>query len=131
MPDQSDDAALRVRFRALAEAEAESAPPFARTPSCPRVDRRQVAVRVRLTVGVVAAVLALAAVGYAWRARLARPVPFPIDLAAVTWTGPTDFLLETPGAGLLRDVPTIGIRYDTVDGEAPSTPHDTSRRDRT
>ena len=130
MPDQADEA-LRARFRALAENEAESAPPFAPTPSRPRAARRRVVVRVRLTVGAVAAVLALAVLGYARWAWRARPVPYPIDLAAVTWTGPTDFLLETPGAALLRELPAIGSGYDTEGGGVPPALDGTSRRDRT
>ncbi len=131
-PDDSD-AALRARFRTLAVAEAEAAPPFTPPPPAPppQVATWRAALRPRLAVGAAAVVLALAALGYARWAWRARPVPFPIDLAAVTWTGPTDFLLETPGAALLRDVPTIGIRYDTGRSDAPLAPDDTSRRNRT
>lgn len=32
-----------------------------------------------------------------------------IDLGQVTWTAPTDFLLETPGRRLLRSVPPIEV----------------------
>jgi hypothetical protein len=133
MTTDESDAALRARFRSLAAAEAEAAPPFTPPPRpAPlRVATRRAALRPRLVVGTAAAVLALAALGYARWAWRARPVPFPIDPAAVTWTGPTDFLLETPGAALLRDVPTIGIRYDTGRSDAPLAPDDTSRRNRT
>ena len=31
-----------------------------------------------------------------------------IDLAAVRWQAPTDFLLKVPGAELLRTVPQLG-----------------------
>jgi hypothetical protein len=126
MTSNDRDAALRNRFRALAEDEAATAPPFVRPHSGPR----RVLQRPRLAVGAAAAILALAALGYAhWMGR-ARPVPYPIDLAAVTWIGPTDFLLETPGAALLREIPTIGIR-DGAAGAVPPTNDDTLRRNRT
>ena len=125
-PDESD-ALVRARFRALAEAEAEAAPPF----GPPRVGTRPGTLPPRLAVGAAVAVLALAAVGYARWVWRARPVPFPIDPAAVTWTGPTNFLLETPGAALLREIPAISIHYGTEGADAPPAPDDTSRRNRT
>jgi hypothetical protein len=125
-PDERD-AALRARFHALAEDEAANAPPFVR----PRVGPRRAIRRPRLAVGAAAAILALAALGYARWAGRARPVPFPIDPAAVTWIGPTDFLLETPGAALLREIPALGIRDGAAGAAVPSTDDDTLRRNRT
>ena len=34
--------------------------------------------------------------------------PDPQALTSTVWTFPTDFLLNTPGSGLLREVPTFG-----------------------
>jgi hypothetical protein len=50
---------------------------------------------------------------------LARPdrtrptgAPHVVDLGAVVWRSPTDFLLSTPGSELLRSVPAIGVPDD-------------------
>jgi hypothetical protein len=121
------DGALRARFRALAEAEASLAPPFVR----PAADARRFRRRPGLALGLAVVALVLAVLGYArWTART-RPVPCPIDLAAATWTGPTDFLLATPGDALLRDVPTIEVRDGTARAAAPGSRDDTLRRNRT
>jgi hypothetical protein len=111
------DADLHARFAVLAAEDAQAAPPFA----LPRVaPRRRVVPRPR---AVAAAAVLLAAAGYAWWALRPRAAPYPIDLAAVTWTAPTDFLLDTPGLALLRDVPTFIAGADT--GIAPAATDDT------
>jgi hypothetical protein len=118
---EATDDALRGRFRALA-ADDEGLTPTFRLPEPPARGRWPIT---RLAYAAAAVVVLASGAGYAWRALRSEP-PYPIDLGAVTWTGPTDFLLETPGASLLRDMPAIG-------GGAPLAPgltDDTSRRNR-
>jgi hypothetical protein len=122
MIDRDDDP-LRLRFHALAGEDDVTAPPF-RVPA--RATRgRWPATRLAYAA---AAVLAVAGgAGYAWRALRPGP-PYPIDLSAVTWNGPTDFLLDTPGASLLRELPRIGTAG--APGPEPGLTDDTSRRNR-
>jgi hypothetical protein len=119
-----DDVALRGRFQALADEDRAAVPRFA-LPG-PAGGRRWSAGTLAL-----AATAVLAAAGaLGWRLARPRPLPYPIDLATVTWTAPTDFLLGTPGASLLRELPSIGTGYgDRV--PAPTLTDDTLRRNRT
>jgi hypothetical protein len=114
------DAGLRARFAALAAEDARVAPAF----TIPRAER--VRRPVSRPLALAAAVVLMAGVGYAWWATRPRAtVPYPIDLAAVTWTAPTDFLLDTPGLALLRDVPSFTTGTDAESGMAPSRTNDT------
>lgn len=117
------DAGLRARFALLAAEDARAAPPFA----VPRVVRARRSVpRPR---AVAAAVVLAAGAGYAWWVTRPRAAaPYPIDLATVTWTAPTDFLLNTPGLALLRDVPTFTAGTGAEHGLAPAPTDDTVRR---
>ena len=119
-----DDDVLRRRFHALADEDQMATRPF-------RLPERATRGRwpaTRWALAAVAVLTVAGAAGYAWRAFRAEP-PYPIDLGAVTWNGPTDFLLDTPGTSLLRDLPRIG----TTDSVAPSPglTDDTLRRNRT
>jgi hypothetical protein len=125
MTARDDDQDLRARFRALYQKEASVAPAFARPQARALRPRR----RPVLAAAAAIAAVGLAAAGYAWWTRPAPAAPFPIDLSTVTWIGPTDFLLDTPGAALLRDVPALGI--GDVDAGTPFVPDDTARRNRT
>jgi hypothetical protein len=117
------DAGLRARFRALAAEDARAAPPWA----VRRAERGRRSVPRPLAVAAAAVLIAGAA--YAWWAIRPRVVaPYPIDLAAVTWTGPTDFLLDTPGLALLRDVPSFTAGTDAADSSTPALTDDTVRR---
>jgi hypothetical protein len=114
------DAGLRARFRALAAEDARAAPPFA----VPRVEPvRHVVSR---PLAIAAAVVLMAGAGFAWWAtRPHAAPPYPIDLAVVTWTGPTDFLLDTPGLALLRDVPTFTAGTGAAGSLVPGLTDDT------
>jgi hypothetical protein len=114
------DAGLRARFAALAAEDARTAPPF----MVPRVERvRRVVSR---PLAVAAAVVLMAGAGYAWWATRPRAAaPYPIDLAAVTWAAPTDFLLDTPGLALLRDVPSFTAGTGAAGSMAPALTDDT------
>ena len=104
MSAAGDDDRLRVRFRALADEEASSAPAFSRE----RIDAHRALARARrvwrttsatIVVGIAAAVTLVV-----WP----RTPPLEFDLTGVSWYTPTDFLLDTPGSDLLRSIPTIG-----------------------
>jgi hypothetical protein len=123
MMDHDDDA-LRRRFQALAD-EDEIAARLFRLPE--RATRGRWPAT-RLALAAVAVLAVAGAAGYAWRAFRAEP-PYPIDLGAVTWNGPTDFLLDTPGASLLRELPRIGTAGDVP--PAAGLTDDTLRRNRT
>lgn len=53
-----------------------------------------------------------------------------LDLGQVTWTAPSDFLLDVPGRDLLRRVPLIEIRVPALspDSTRPSDSNTTKRR---
>jgi hypothetical protein len=125
MTDDPDDTDLRKRFGALAAEDARAAPPFA----IARTGRRGwTGARLATAATVLLAVAGAAA--YGWWAGRTRPVPYPVDLATVTWEGPTDFLLQTPGAAMLRELPAIGWQSG-AGAPAPGLTDDTLRRNRT
>jgi hypothetical protein len=119
-----DDDALRRRFHALAGEDEMAARPF----RLPEAATRGRWPATRLAVAAAAVLAVAGAAGYAWRVSRPEP-PYPIDLGAVTWNGPTDFLLVTPGASLLRELPRIGTAGDIP--PAPGLMDDTLRRNRT
>lgn len=121
-----DDEALRARFRALATEDQTAVPRFA-LPGPARTPRWSAG---RLAIAATAVLAAAGALGYGWRLTRPRPLPYPIDLAAVTWNAPTDFLLRTPGASLLRELPRIGTGVGDA-APAPALTDDTLRRNRT
>ncbi len=97
------DRELYEQFHALRREAAAGAPEFRATLA--RLARRhernaRLGRRVAIAVAVAAA-LVLFAVG-----RPRKQAIF-VDLAAVRWEGPTDFLLRAPGAELLRTIPTF------------------------
>jgi hypothetical protein len=119
---------LRARFQALRNREVPLAPAF----SLAGADARRVTHRARrmrrawyAAGGVALASAAAVALVVAWP----KAPPFPIDLAGTTWTGPTDFLLDTPGSDMLRTVPMISISTIMLLNTTPPHQGDTSRRD--
>jgi hypothetical protein len=105
MTDENDRDLLQA-FHALRRETAPGAPGFRATLSglAARRDRRARARR-RLTIigALVGLVLLVLAGPFADRTR-----PVRLHVAA-RWEAPTDFLLRTPGAELLRTVPTFTI----------------------
>jgi hypothetical protein len=102
-----EDARLREAFRALRRAESAEAPSFARTLAAARSRRTPRALGWRPLAATAAAAAAALAVAL-W--LVPRPAHEPAPPAARigslgTWATPTDVLLETPGRGLLRDLP--------------------------
>jgi hypothetical protein len=102
--DDARDSTVGRRFRALREEDAGGAPPFGATLDRAYA-RRAPARRVRPIALGAAALIAAALVLLV--ARTHRP-PAAIDLAAVRLPTATDFLLQLPGAELLRSVPQLG-----------------------
>ena len=110
------DDELRRRLRGVAEEVRSLAPAFsperiaARRPSA--IDPR-----------VWYAAAALAGLGAAAAVALvvmrSEPAPFPFDETTASWTGPTDFLLDSPGSTLWRTVPDIALPDDTLIDVSP------------
>lgn len=117
MKGYADDSDLRERFARLREDDRARSPAFSQLidPALRRQGRRgrpAPTVRVGLAIGSIAAIAAL----IFWPGRVSRsppeglwdsPAVTPLELAGV-WRSPTDFLLETPGLDLLRNVPAVG-----------------------
>jgi hypothetical protein len=101
------DPALRDRFEQLRREDAGAAPGFHATMDAAR--RRSTRGRARRprVWAVAAAVVVLVGIAVALLPAPEPPGP-AVDLAAVRWRGPTDFLLTLPGADWLRTVPTFG-----------------------
>jgi hypothetical protein len=103
MSAANGDDRLRAQFRALADEEARGAPAFSREP----INARRALVRARRITASATAVLAVAAVAtfIAWP----RTPSLSFDLTGVSWSTPTDFLLNTPGSDLLSSMPAIAV----------------------
>jgi hypothetical protein len=116
---------LRMRFRAIAREDAAAAPDFSRA----RIDAARPVVRARrawYSAGGFVAVSAAAALLFiVWP----KTPPYPIDLSSTDWSGPTDFLLDTPGSAMLRTVPAIGMQTTSETTTAAEDRGDTSGRD--
>ena len=127
MHDERDDIELRRRFAALREEDAVGIPPFGMPVRRPRPRR--------LPVGLAAAAAALVVAGALWLSRVPERdalAALGIDLGETTWTSPTDFLLNTPGAEFFGDLPTL-FPLDSLAGSAtdagsgqPNVPEDFS-----
>jgi hypothetical protein len=106
----TDDAEQRLQeqFRALRREAGGGTPRFHDTIASLAAHRERAA-QLRRRSWAVAGGIAVAAAALALVALL-RPGgtrPVPVSLAAARWEAPTDFLLRTPGAELLRRLPTF------------------------
>lgn len=113
---QPQDRDLADRFARLRREERNGAPTFANVTARRALQRSR---RVPFVLGLAVALAAAAIVGVLIERDAARrEVPSPLDLRAARWTAPTDFLLNTPGHWLLRDLPRIAapasMQFDTV-----------------
>jgi hypothetical protein len=120
--NSDDDKDLRARFMALRMEEETQTPEFTLSSM-----RRQLPARRLATVfarfGVVAVCLAAILVAVLWL-RSGAPRRQPSQVASViAWRSPTDFLLETPGQGLLQTVPAIGEWHDYSKVAEPGAMH--------
>jgi len=94
---------LRDHYTAERVRDAARSPGYAAVRAGRRLPDRRL-IWLPVVVGALAiVVLAATAV---WRPR--SGLPAGIDLKAVEWTSPTDFLLETAGTEFLEQVPEIG-----------------------
>ncbi len=103
---QADDRDLRERFAAIRHEEETRAPAFRRPSPCVHVARRP---HPRLAVA--AACLALTIAAAAWLVIGSHPAVQPREqttASLTSWKPATDFLLDTPGRDLLRQVPSFG-----------------------
>ena len=131
---RSDDD-LRARFIALRAHDDATAPAFDHVadPGVLARRRRRARTQRRVAELSVPAIVLLATV--AVRAWLATPEPEPgdgvlgVDLGSVYWHAPSDFLLETPGQRLLRDVPTL-VPPIHVPGPVPGLRPESAAADR-
>lgn len=115
MSRQPDDEDLVDRFAAMRRAEAAAAPAFANVRAR---GKRQRSLRAPFALGLAAvATAAIVVAVLASRNRIER-APVGIDLRSASWTAPTDFLLDTPGRWMLRDLPEIAspasMQFDTT-----------------
>jgi hypothetical protein len=104
---EDHDRDLRERFVALRRHVATDAPPFQATVATARA--RGSARWGRRGLWLAAAALAASVALALLLVRRGRPDGHVgIDLTAVRWRAPTDFLLTLPGSELLRSVPRLG-----------------------
>ena len=107
---ERDDEELRGRFAALRREEGALAPTFRGTLAAARAHPRPRPHAGRLGF---AAAAALVLVGLGVILTVGGRHRTPVDLAGVRVHAPTDFLLQLPGAELLRVVPRLGrVSFD-------------------
>lgn len=104
---EHDDRELRDRFQALRREDASGVPPFGATLARARA-RGVGGGGHRWTGWLAVAAVAVVALAVARMLLSNRRHSALIDLAAVRWEAPTDFLLVLPGEDLLRAVPDLG-----------------------
>lgn len=122
------DHELHQRFERQRESALSQARPFDEVVSRGRQRKQRPSLRRPAATGA-AAVLMLVVVLAATRVfredappAAADVSPHRLDLGAVTWRGPTDFLLDTPGREFLLSVPTISaINTGSPDSTARPT----------
>lgn len=128
MTNTPRDHELQQRFERQRESLLSQARPFDDVLSRGRLRKKRPSLRRPAAAGV-AAVLMVVVVLVGTRVlrdetppATADVSPHSLDLGAVTWRGPTDFLLETPGREFLLSVPTISaIRTGSPDSTARPT----------
>ncbi len=125
MRDDDQDPELRGRFARLRREDEAGAPKFAASLREAERARGGRPLEKKLAWGVAAgaAVVMVVALGVAqrwlqWRDSPAGPA-HALEASILDWTAPTDFLLETPGAELLRTTPALG-RLPSVSSGAPA-----------
>lgn len=106
------DHELQQRFERQRESALSQARPFDDVVSRGRLRRQRPSLRRPAAAGVAAVLMVVVLVATRVLADDSPPAtadvsPNSLDLGAVTWRGPTDFLLDTPGREFLLSVPTI------------------------
>jgi hypothetical protein len=116
-----DDRHLREAFRELRDAEAESTPSFERSLAVAR--SRASGKRIGLWRPLLVAASALALLLWATPRTPRERVEWSPAIGSVgAWATPTDVLLETPGRGLLRDLPSWNVRRNGESTEGRREP---------
>jgi isopentenyl diphosphate isomerase/L-lactate dehydrogenase-like FMN-dependent dehydrogenase len=100
------DDELRERFASLRREDALKAPSFTRLSVTAARPVARSRLRLAAAAGIVLAVAAAFVGRIEWHERAVRQSLTAMPLAE--WRSPTDFLLDTSGTALLRDVPRIG-----------------------
>jgi len=90
---------LRDAFRELRAADERNVPPF-RLSGAPAPRRREL--RIAFAMAALLIVVVAASI-------LHRHVRRPVTASISTWKAPTDFLLQTSNAKLMKTVPTFGV----------------------
>lgn len=109
MNDPRDDE-LRALFAAQRQDDAAASRSFAQTVAAARrrAQRRpRLAAPLHALAGAAALLVIAVALGTWGRGRRAPGDSLAVDLGAVRWAAPTDFLLRTPGSHLLRGMPSL------------------------
>ncbi len=106
MKDETEDR-LRSAFERMREEDQGSAPNFQVLLSRVRTRMPVVGVGRRRSLLVLAAAAAIGAIAIGLT-QLRTRAPYPIDLAATGWRGPTDFLLTVAVDPALSTVPRLG-----------------------
>ncbi len=126
MTAHDDDRDLRERFARLRETSGAGASAFPDVIARGRARRARGAARWRAGAGgvVLAAISLLLWTALGHRVDRAPAVadvrPLAVDLGAVTWRGPTDFLLDTPGREFLQSVPALHVDVPVAPLTAPA-----------
>ena len=109
MNDEREERGLRDLFAQQRADESARTPSFGATlASARRRDRRVGVRRTMWLVGAAAAVAVIAVVMLMMPRRAGEETRrMTAELSSVEWRAPTDFLLETPGAELMRTTPRI------------------------
>lgn len=129
------DADLRPVFDALKREHESSVPSFAGMTSAAAMNTwRRRRLRRRRAIVVSAVFIPVALISLARRERIPDFERFTaltgLDLGEVTWSAPSDFLLDVPGGDLLRGVPLIEVQVPALspDSARPSDSNTTKRR---
>lgn len=134
MSTQDQDQGLRRRFGRLRDADERHHRGFGALTSPVRDRRRTRGSPIARAVLMAAALLVVTRLGVAVSDVIDRdsrndPAERPvIDLRAEVWTAPTDFLLHTPGAEVLRGVPSFTLPAIPPSRELESGDTATKRR---
>jgi hypothetical protein len=117
-----DNRRLRELFARLKQEDRARTPSF-RAPERRVVTRPRWVPRLAIAAAIVLVALVLA------RSDEPSPDRAVVDLGATTWRSPTDFLLATPGADLMRTVPALGSsdRWVPVEMRRPSPAPESTR----
>ena len=124
MNDERDERGLRDLFARQRADELGRAPAFAQTvASARRRGRRATVRRTMWLLGTASAAAIVVAMVMMPGGVGEGTQQVAVELSSVRWRSPTDFLLETPGAELMRTTPRI-VRLDDMNPPALGRGHE-------